>query len=61
MQSARADSSLEQLHGPGEKAVEGAGEGLPPTVGLSSLHLLANPATLRSQHSAKGVGRFGHN
>lgn len=61
MQSVRVESSLKHLQGPGEKAMEGAGEGRPLTVGFSSPHLLANPATLRSQHSVKGVGRLRHN
>lgn len=51
----RVESRPRQHRGPGEKAAEGSGEGRPWTVGFSSPHSCASRATLRSQHSGKGV------
>lgn len=59
MQSARVESGLKRLCGPGEEAVERAEEGHPLTVDVSSPRLFANPAALRSQHSVKGWGSLG--
>lgn len=59
MQSARVDSGLKRLRGPGEEAAEGAAEGHPLTADLSSQRSVASPAALRSQHSVKGWGSLG--